>query len=165
MPPMMPMVRPDLAMSEVEMIPVDEAMALGGVEIGKVMANEAAIAVTKRRARIPPTATRVSPIPIPTAQRIGIMRAAVAELEIKLLRVQQTRPAAMRTTIGDQLPNGMEVTMSLAKPDLLKPRPRAKPPATIQRTDQLIFSRSFLLNIPVTLSSMIGTRATTLALT
>ena len=106
------MVRPDFAISDVLMMPVEEAMAFGGVEMGSVIASEAAIAVPKRRQRSPPISRSLSPIPTPTAQRIGMRRAAVAELEMKLERVQQMIPAMMSTTNGDHEPNGMEVTRS-----------------------------------------------------
>ena len=109
------------------MMPVEEAMAFGGVEIGRVMASEAAIAVAQSKVFTPPISTRASPMPTPTAQRIGMRRAAVAELLMKLESSQQMRPEEMSTTSGLQVLNGIEVTRSLAKPDLLKPRPSAKP--------------------------------------
>ena len=117
------MVRPDFAISVCEMMPVEDAMALGGVEIGSVIASDAAMAVPKSSVLSPPTARRVSPMPEPTAQRIGMSRAAVAELEMKLESSQQMVPAEMSTTRGDHEPNGMEWTRSVASPDLLKPRP------------------------------------------
>ena len=68
-------------------------MAFGGVEIGKSMAMEAHMAMNTIMALEPPSARNWallaaagSAIPSATTIRIGISKAAVAELEIKLER-------------------------------------------------------------------------------
>ena len=73
--------------------PHDEAMALGGVEIGSIMASEAQTAMKGMRASIPPNcmnwswlAAEGSAIAEPTTTRMGTSRAAVAELLMKLDR-------------------------------------------------------------------------------
>ncbi len=147
------------------MKPVECANALGGVEIGRVIAIDADIATPTSSALTPPTSAKLSPMPVPTAQSIGTNRAAVAVLLMKLESVQQIRPEPINTAIGDHEPKGIALTRSVAKPDLLNPKPRAKPPATIQSTLQLICSKSFLLRIPVRQSSVMGISAAALAST
>ena len=52
---------------------------------------------------------------------------------------------------------------NLAKPESLIPNPKAKPPATIQITLQLIDCRSLAVITPVAAKTPIGTKATVLA--
>ena len=73
-------------------MPVADAMAFGGVEIGNSMAMEAHTATKMIMAEVPPMARNSallaaagSAMPLATTIRIGIRRAAVAELEMKLL--------------------------------------------------------------------------------
>ena len=61
-------------------------MALGGVEIGSIMAQLAAIAIPMIIVGVPPIGDSLSPIPWHTTVRIGIRSAAVAVLEMKLLK-------------------------------------------------------------------------------
>ena len=65
---------------------------------------------------------------------------------------------------GENSPKGMLSTALAAKPEAFKPKPRAKPPATIQMTLQLICSKSRLLITPVRAKTQNGIRATVLAL-
>ena len=64
--------------------PVEWAIALGGVLIGRHIAHEAAMALPIRIAEVPPIIFKESPMPWQTTARIGINRAAVAVFEIKL---------------------------------------------------------------------------------
>ena len=59
-------------------------MAFGGVEIGKHMAEEAAMAIPINIVDVPPMELRVSPMPAHTTLNIGTSKAAVAVLEMKL---------------------------------------------------------------------------------
>ena len=62
--------------------PVECAKALGGVEIGKHIANEAAIATPTSKVREPPIVANSGEASATTA-RIGMSNAAVAVLLIK----------------------------------------------------------------------------------
>ena len=91
--PITPIRMPTFAMSLVCTIPVELAMALGGVDIGSTIAIEAQVATNIIIAWVPPKVTNAellaaagSDIPIATTMRIGISRAAVAELLMKLER-------------------------------------------------------------------------------
>ena len=64
--------------------------------------------------------------------------------------------------MGDQLPKGIEAIAASARPESLSPRPRAKPPATIQITLQLIDCRSFAVITPVSANTPNGIMATVL---
>ena len=88
---MKPIIRPTFVMSLVSTIPVAEAIALGGVEMGNSMAMEAHTAMNTIMAWVPPIARNWalfaaagSAMPLATTMRIGMRRAAVAELEMKL---------------------------------------------------------------------------------
>ena len=129
---------------------------LGGVDIGIVMASDAESATPMSSVRTPPTESSCGPIATPTEQRIGTSNAAVAELEMKFDSNQQSKPELTSTRAGDQLANGMACTRCCAKPDFWKPRPRAKPPATIKSTLQLTFSSSLTPITPVTVRMAIG---------
>ena len=90
---MTPMMRPTLAMSLVSTSPVEAAIALGGVEIGKHIAIEAQTAMNEIMALEPPRARNCalleaagSAIPCATTMRIGMSSAAVAELLMKFER-------------------------------------------------------------------------------
>lgn len=61
-------------------------MALGGVEIGRHMADEAAIAIPIMMVLVPPIPSSLSPMPLQTTASMGTRSAAVAVLEIKLER-------------------------------------------------------------------------------
>ena len=84
---------PTFAMSFVSTSPVEAAMAFGGVEIGNSMAMEAHTAMNMIMAWVPPMAMKAallaaagSAMPSATTIRIGISRAAVAELLMKFER-------------------------------------------------------------------------------
>ena len=62
-------------------------MAFGGVEIGRHIAELAAMAIPMRTVLVPPRAWSLSPIPVQTTARIGTSNAAVAVLEMKLERM------------------------------------------------------------------------------
>lgn len=66
--------------------PVENAIAFGGVLIGKHMAALAAMAMPTRTVTVPPIDPRLSPIPLQTTAKIGSKSAAVAVLLMKLLR-------------------------------------------------------------------------------
>lgn len=87
------MIMPTFAISLVWTIPVELAMAFGGVDIGRTIAIEAQVATNMIIAWVPPNAVKAalfaaagSDIPIATTMRIGMRRAAVAELLMKLER-------------------------------------------------------------------------------
>ena len=87
------MMMPTLAISLVWTRPVLDAMAFGGVDMGNNMAIEAQTAMNEIMACVPPNARNDallvaagSAIPSATTIRIGMSRAAVAELLIKLER-------------------------------------------------------------------------------
>ena len=87
------MMMPTLAISLVSTSPVEDAIAFGGVEIGKSIAMEAQMAMKEIIARVPPRAMKLalfaasgSAIPSATTIRIGMSRAAVALLLMKLER-------------------------------------------------------------------------------
>ena len=93
MNPVAPMIKPTLSMSFVSTRPVEDAMAFGGVEIGKHMAMDAQTATNEIIALVPPSEMNeallaAAGLAIPSAMtiRIGISRAAVAELLMKLER-------------------------------------------------------------------------------
>lgn len=77
------MMIPILAISFCFTKPVAKAKAFGGVEIGRIMADDAAIATPMRTVGVPPIGASLSPMAPQTMARIGISRAAVAELEMK----------------------------------------------------------------------------------
>ena len=81
-----PITRPTLSISLVLIRPVENAIALGGVEIGINIASEAQVATKQIIAFSPPKLANAgfAASPDDTAQRIGIRRAAVAELLMKL---------------------------------------------------------------------------------
>ncbi len=62
------------------------ARALGGVEMGRIMALLDAMATPIRTVEVPPMAASLSPMAVQTTTRMGISRAAVAECEIRLER-------------------------------------------------------------------------------
>ena len=84
--PMAPITAPALSISLVLIRPVENAIAFGGVEIGISIASEAQVATKQIIAFSPPKLANdgFAESPDDTAQRIGIRRAAVAELLIKL---------------------------------------------------------------------------------
>ena len=79
------MMIPILAISFCLTYPVANDSAFGGVEIGKIIALEAAMATPISTVGVPPIGANLSPIALHTIARIGMSRAAVAELEMKLL--------------------------------------------------------------------------------
>ena len=83
--PKPPITIPTLSISLVLIRPVENAMALGGVEIGINIASEAHVATKQIIAFSPPKFANAgfAESPDDTAQRIGIRRAAVAELLMK----------------------------------------------------------------------------------
>ena len=82
-------------------------MAFGGVDIGKHIAVDAAMAIPMRTVLVPPISPSLSPIPRQTTARIGTNKAAVAVFEIKLESKKQIKPDTTRMTIGFQLQNGI----------------------------------------------------------
>lgn len=83
---MIPQVRPVFNMSFCSTKPVEYAMAFGGVEIGKHIAVDAAIAIPMMMVLVPPIESSLSPIPRQTTARIGTNNAAVAVFEMKFER-------------------------------------------------------------------------------
>ena len=65
---------------------VENARAFGGVLIGRIIADEDAMAIEMSMVGVPPTASSLSPIPEQTIAMIGMSRAAVALLLMKLER-------------------------------------------------------------------------------
>ena len=63
------------------------AKALGGVDMGSTMALLEAMATPMRMVGVPPIADSLSPMAEQTTTRMGMSRAAVAELEMKLERM------------------------------------------------------------------------------
>ena len=153
------------------MIPVECASAFGGVEIGRIMARDAHIATPTINDLRPPRAMNdslavgSSRSAVPTTARIGTMRLAAAEFEMKFERSQQMRPPATITTRIFHDAKGTALIRADARPVLLRAVPRAKPPATIQSTLQSISLRSSLENTPVAVNTANGMRATMFALT
>ena len=90
-------------------------MALGGVEIGKHIAADAATAMPTITVDEPPIIFSFSPIPAQTTVRIGIMSAAVAVLLIKFDKKNVTKPAIIRITIGFHSPKGIALIATSAK--------------------------------------------------
>ena len=89
--PTIPTIRPILVISFVSTRPVEAAIAFGGVEIGRHIATEAQTATNTERPAWPPNAMNASEFedsmrPLPIAIMIGMRRAAVAELLMKLER-------------------------------------------------------------------------------
>ena len=60
--------------------------------------------------------SRLLPIAVPTAARIGTRREAVAVLLMKVDMSTQSTPAPMMVRNGDHVPNGMDSTMCCARP-------------------------------------------------
>ena len=108
--PTTPTMTPTVRMCLTSTMPVLKAIALGGVLTGNIIARDADNVTPKISVKIPPNGSRTLPIPVPTATIIGIMRAAVAVLEMMFEKNQHTRPAPMITTIGDHCPNGIAPT-------------------------------------------------------
>ena len=83
--PNVPITIPTLSISLVLIRPVENAIALGGVEIGINIASEAHVATKQIIAFSPPKLANdgFAESPDETAQRIGIRSAAVAELLMK----------------------------------------------------------------------------------
>lgn len=63
--------------------PVAKAKAFGGVDMGSIIALEAAIATPISTVGVPPMGSSLSPMAPQTMARIGISSAAVAEFEMK----------------------------------------------------------------------------------
>ena len=79
----MPTIMPILAMSFCLTRLVAYARALGGVEMGRIIALDAAIATPIKMVEVPPMAFSLSPMAAQTMVRMGISNAAVAEFEMK----------------------------------------------------------------------------------
>ena len=80
---MIPIVRPIFIISFCSTRPVEWAIALGGVEIGNVIATDAATAIPMSTVGVPPMLLSESPIPLHTTARIGTSNAAVAVFDMK----------------------------------------------------------------------------------
>ena len=65
---------------------VENARAFGGVLIGRIIADEDAMAIEMSIVAVPPTASSLSPIPELTIAMIGMRRAEVALLLMRLER-------------------------------------------------------------------------------
>ena len=78
------MMRPMRAMSFCEIRLVAKARAFGGVEMGRTIALDAATATLMSTVGVPPMTLSLSPIARHTTVRIGMRRAAVAHLLMKL---------------------------------------------------------------------------------
>ncbi len=74
------------------------------------------------------------------------------------------RHAITRITTGFQAPNGILLMAFSAKPVPFIALPKAKPPATIQMTDQSISCKSFAVITPQNANTAIGSIATVFAL-
>ena len=83
---MIPTISPIFSISFCFTKPVEYAIALGGVDIGKHIAAEADKAMPISMVEVPPISPNLSCIPLQIATKIGINKAAAAVLEIKLLR-------------------------------------------------------------------------------
>lgn len=108
--PMTPTMIPTVRMCLTSTMPVLKAIALGGVLTGNIIASDADNVTPKISVNMPPNGSRTLPIPVPTATITGIIRAAVAVLEMMFEKNQQIKPAPMITTIGDHCPNGIAPT-------------------------------------------------------
>ena len=84
--PTIPMMIPMWAISLVLIIPVEQAMAFGGVLIGRVIAKEVAMARPTSIPFTPPTIAMSGPIAEPMVAKRGINRLAAAELLMKFER-------------------------------------------------------------------------------
>ena len=90
--PITPTIRPTTAICFVLMMPVEWASAFGGVEIGRHIASDAEIATPTMRlfnqtmAMNPSAAEGSSRSAVPTTARIGTIRFAAAEFEMKFER-------------------------------------------------------------------------------
>ena len=104
---MIPVTIPTLSISFCFTRPVEKAIALGGVLIGKHIAALAAMAIPMSTVEVPPIAPNAPPIPLQTTAKIGTKSAAVAVFEMKLLSAKQMMQAMSRITNGFQLANGM----------------------------------------------------------
>ena len=80
----MPMMRPIFIIWFCFTKPVEWAMALGGVLMGRAIATDAATAMPISTVGVPPMPSRAEPIPRHTTARIGTNKAAVAVFEMKL---------------------------------------------------------------------------------
>ena len=108
--PITPTMIPTVRMCLTSTIPVLKAIALGGVLTGNIIASDADNVTPKISVKMPPNGSSTLPIPVPTATITGIIRAAVAVLEMMFEKNQQIKPAPMITTIGDHCPNGIAPT-------------------------------------------------------
>ena len=77
------MMRPVFTISFCSIIPVDAAIAFGGVEIGSTIPSDDPIATPTRRVETPPRGARIVEMLAPTSARIGTRRFAVAVCEMK----------------------------------------------------------------------------------
>ena len=82
--PTSPTINPTRIISFCSTIPVACANALGGVEIGKIMASEADKAKPINNGATPPNGAKFSTVAAPTTAKIGTSKDAVAVFEIKL---------------------------------------------------------------------------------
>ena len=83
---MIPIIRPIFIISFCFTRPVEWAIAFGGVEIGRVIATDAATAIPISTVGVPPMLSSELPIPLHTTARIGTRSAAVAVFEMKFER-------------------------------------------------------------------------------
>ena len=82
-----PTVIPTFSISFCLTSPVENAIAFGGVDIGRHIALDAATAKPTKMVVVPPIAPKESPIPLQTVARMGASSAAVAVLLMKLDRI------------------------------------------------------------------------------
>ena len=127
---MTPIIIPIRSMCDDLMSPVECAMALGGVLMGRDIANEADNAMPMSMVPIPPYSSNDVPSPLPTAAIMGTMSAVAAEFDINVDNTQHIMPPPINITNTGQCPNGIALTNVMARPVLFITAPRAKPPAT-----------------------------------
>ena len=139
--------------------PVAWANAFGGVLIGKAMAIDEAIVTAKINIIAPPNGAKLI-IDVPSAAIIGSSRFAVAVCDIKFAINNVNTVASNTMKYGEKEPNGILSIKCLLNPLSSNPIPKAIPPATSQRTSQLINLKSSLFIIPVTEKTTTGIKAT-----
>src|SRR5690625_3235928 len=141
---------PAAAISLFEIFPVANAIAFGGVLIGRLIASEEDKA-TVIAARIGDHAE------IATASGIRMLAADV--LLMKVERINVTSANAIVVTISWRDSKGTRLTSSVERQVFSMPTPRERPPATRMRTSQSIRLRSWASITPVTVKTATGRRA------
>lgn len=105
---------PTFIISFCSMKPVECAMALGGVLMGRIIDTEDAIATPTISAEAPPICANASPatgslaIPLATRPRMGASNDAAAECEMKFENKKHTIPEIIITIRGDHVAKGID---------------------------------------------------------